>query len=155
MTEQLEPVAQARDLDLHCVVHQPVTVSGDSGWLERLLLNLLDNAIKYTPPRGHIRVGVSREDNQARVDVSDTGPGIRADAVPHIFERFYRVDPARSSAVEGAGLGSPFAKSNHVEGRGGHLGFLKFLLARKGRVQFVWNLNDGQRKLRALRGLRQ
>ena len=62
---------------------------------------------------------------------------------------------AKSSHVEGAGLGSPFAKSNHVEGRGGHLGFLKFLLARKGRVQFVWNLNDGQRKLRALRGLRQ
>ena len=61
VTEQLEPVAQARDLDLHCVVHQPVTVTGDSGWLERLLLNLLDNAMKYTPPRGHIRVGVSRE----------------------------------------------------------------------------------------------
>jgi heavy metal sensor kinase len=110
VTEQLEPVAQARDLDLHCVVHQPVTVRGDSGWLERLLLNLLDNAIKYTPSRGHIRVGVSREEDHARVDVSDTGPGIRAEAVPHIFERFYRVDPARSSTVEGAGLGLSLAK---------------------------------------------
>jgi heavy metal sensor kinase len=110
ITEQLEPVAQARDLDLHCVVHQPVTVRGDSGWLERLLLNLLDNAIKYTPSRGNIRVHVSREQNHARVDVSDTGLGIRADAVPHIFERFYRVDPSRSSTIEGAGLGLSLAK---------------------------------------------
>lgn len=110
VTEQLEPVAQARDLNLHCVVHQPVTVTGDGGWLERLLLNLLDNAIKYTPSRGDIRVGVSRENDQARVDVSDTGSGIPADAVPHIFERFYRVDPARSSNVEGAGLGLSLAE---------------------------------------------
>ena len=119
VTEQLEPVAQARDLDLHCVVHQPVTVTGDRGWLERLLLNLLDNAIKYTPSRGHIRVGVSRENHHARVDVSDTGPGIPADAVPHIFERFYRVDPARSSTVEGAGLGLSLAKwiVDHHQGR--------------------------------------
>src|SRR5437763_3514905 len=61
VTEQLEPVAQAKDLTLDCVVRQPVTVKGDSGWLERLLLNLLDNAIKYTPSRGRISVGVSRE----------------------------------------------------------------------------------------------
>jgi heavy metal sensor kinase len=119
VSEQLEPVAQARDLDLHCVVHQPVMVTGDRGWLERLLLNLLDNAIKYTPSRGHIRVGVSRENHHARVDVSDTGSGIPADAVPHIFERFYRVDPARSSTVEGAGLGLSLAKwiVDHHQGR--------------------------------------
>jgi signal transduction histidine kinase len=110
VTEQLEPVAQARDLDLRCVVHQPVTVTGDGGWLERLLLNLLDNAIKYTPARGHILVGVSREHNHARLDVADSGPGIHADAIPHIFERFYRVDPSRSSTVEGAGLGLSLVK---------------------------------------------
>jgi heavy metal sensor kinase len=110
VAEQLEPVAQARDLTLTCIVHQAVTVIGDGGWLERLLLNLLDNAIKYTPPGGDIRVGVSREKDLARVDVSDTGPGIDAEAVTHIFERFYRVDPARSSTVEGAGLGLSLAK---------------------------------------------
>ncbi len=103
-------MAQAKDLNLHCDVHQPVTVTGDSGWLERLLLNLLDNAIKYTPSGGDIRVGVLRENGHARVDVSDTGAGIPADAVPHVFERFYRVDPARSSTVEGAGLGLSLAK---------------------------------------------
>ena len=110
VTEQLEPVAQAKELDLKCSVNQPVTVTGDDGWLERLLLNLLDNAMKYTPPRGEIRVEVSREGHHARVDVRDTGPGIPADAVPHIFERFYRVDPARSPDVEGAGLGLSLAK---------------------------------------------
>jgi len=110
VTEQLEPVAQARDLDLHCIVHQPVTVRGDGGWLERLLLNLLDNAIKYTPASGHILVGISRENNLARLDVADSGPGIHADAIPHIFERFYRVDPSRSSTVEGAGLGLSLVK---------------------------------------------
>jgi len=83
---------------------------GDSGWLERLLLNLLDNAMKYTPPPGNISVTVSREDSHARVDVRDTGSGISASAVPHIFERFYRVDPARSSTIEGAGLGLSLAK---------------------------------------------
>ncbi|HEY3045093.1 MAG TPA: ATP-binding protein [Vicinamibacterales bacterium] len=119
VTEQLEPVAQAKDLDLQCVVHQPVTVTGDSGWLERLLLNLLDNAIKYTRSPGHIHVDVSRENNHARVDVSDTGSGIPADAVLHVFERFYRVDPARSSTVEGAGLGLSLAKwiVDHHQGR--------------------------------------
>jgi heavy metal sensor kinase len=110
VSEQIEPVAQAKDLDLQCIVHQPVTVTGDSGWLERLLLNLLDNAMKYTPPRGSIRVEVSRENDQARLEVRDTGHGIPADAVAHIFERFYRVDPARSSSVEGAGLGLSLAK---------------------------------------------
>ena len=110
VTEQLEPVAQARDLNLQCIVSQPVTVMGDSGWLERLLLNLLDNAMKYTPSPGNISVTVSREDSHARIDVRDTGSGISANAVPHIFERFYRVDPARSSTIEGAGLGLSLAK---------------------------------------------
>ncbi len=110
VTEQIEPVAHARELDLQCVVRHHVAVMGDSGWLERLLINLLDNAIKYTPAHGHIRVAVSREHDHARVDVSDTGTGIPEPAVPHIFERFYRVDPARSSSIEGTGLGLSLAK---------------------------------------------
>jgi signal transduction histidine kinase len=109
VTEQLEPVAHAQDLRLECVVHQAVTVTGDAGWLERLLLNLLDNALKYTPAGGSIGVSVARVGDRARVDVRDTGTGISADALPRIFERFYRVDPARS-AVEGAGLGLSLAK---------------------------------------------
>ncbi len=110
VSEQLEPVAQARQLDLTCVARQPVTVTGDQGWLERCLLNLLDNAIKYTPDGGHVCVCVSREGNHARVDVRDTGIGMAPDVIPRIFERFYRGDPARSSAVEGAGLGLSLVK---------------------------------------------
>jgi heavy metal sensor kinase len=110
VTEQLEPVAQAKDLNLQCVATQPVSMTGDSGWLERLLLNLLDNAIKYTPPGGNVSVCVSRENNHARVDVRDTGIGMPHNALPHIFERFYRVDPARSHSVEGAGLGLSLVK---------------------------------------------
>jgi heavy metal sensor kinase len=110
VTDQLEPVAQASDLTLRCVVDQPTTVIGDRRWLERLLLNLLDNAMKYTPPGGDISVTVSRATGRARIDVRDTGTGIPPDALPHIFRRFYRVDPSRSSAVEGAGLGLSLSK---------------------------------------------
>jgi heavy metal sensor kinase len=110
VTEQLEPVARANDLDLKCVVSQPVTVTGDSGWLERLLLNLLDNAMKFTDKGGSVTVCVSQEGNQARLDVRDTGIGLSAEAIPHIFERFYRSDPARSPAAEGAGLGLSLVK---------------------------------------------
>jgi heavy metal sensor kinase len=110
VTEQLEPVAQAGDLTLRCDVDQPATVMGDRRWLERLLLNLLDNAMKYTPRGGHIRVTVSCASGRARIDVRDTGTGIPSDALPHIFRRFYRVDPSRSSAVEGAGLGLSLSK---------------------------------------------
>jgi heavy metal sensor kinase len=110
VTEQLEAVAQAKNLNIQCVVAGPVTVTGDAGWLERLLLNLLDNAMKYTPSGGNVRVHVLREGDRARVDVSDTGIGIPAVAVPHIFERFYRADPARSSMGQGAGLGLSLVK---------------------------------------------
>jgi len=111
VTDQLEPVAQAGDLTLQCVVREPVSVSGDGGWLERVLLNVLDNAIKYTPAGGSVTVSVSREHDQARIDVRDTGAGVAPEALPHIFERFYRGDPARSSThQEGAGLGLSLAK---------------------------------------------
>ena len=110
VVEQLEPVAQASDLNLRCVADRPVTVTGDRGWLERCLVNLLDNAIKYTPPGGSVSVCVSPDDDHVRIDVCDTGVGMSPDVVPHVFERFYRGDPARSSAVEGGGLGLSLVK---------------------------------------------
>jgi len=110
VTDQLEAVAQATDVTLRAVAAEPIHVVGDRQWLERLILNLLDNALKYTPPGGDICVTVSRSGTQARIEVADTGVGIPADALPHIFERFFRVDVSRSSAVEGAGLGLSLAK---------------------------------------------
>jgi heavy metal sensor kinase len=110
VTEQLEPIARAKDLDLLCEADQPVPIMGDRGWLERCLLNLLDNALKYTPAGGTVQVLVSREGGVAVVTVSDTGVGMSSDVIPHVFERFYQGDPARSSSVEGAGLGLSLVK---------------------------------------------
>jgi two-component system OmpR family sensor kinase len=87
---------------------------GDEGLIRRMILNLLDNAIKYTPVGGHVRVDLSRDDSDYALRITDTGTGIPAEAQPHIFERFYRVDEARSrngatGGTSGAGLGLSIA----------------------------------------------
>ncbi len=110
VAEQIEPVAAARDITLTCEAQQEVMVRGDAGWLERLLLILLDNAIKFTPDGGRVALTLSAADGTARVAVSDNGIGIAPAEVPHLFERFYRADPARSRKVEGAGLGLALAR---------------------------------------------
>jgi heavy metal sensor kinase len=110
IVEQLEPVAQAKSCSLAAEVGAEVVVLGDAGWLERLLLNLLDNAIKFTPAGGRISVTVRREGPDAVLEVRDTGIGIASEAVPHVFERFFRGDPSRSAGVEGVGLGLSLVK---------------------------------------------
>ena len=82
-----------------------VAVRGDQDLLQQLLLNLVDNAIKYTPAGGTISLGLYGEEQWARLEVADSGIGIPAEDVPHIFDRFYRSDKARSRTVGGAGLG--------------------------------------------------
>ena len=120
LTDQLELVAQEKGVTLRCEFAEPVTVTGDASWLERVLLNLLDNAIKFTPAGGAVVVRLSREDQWARIDVSDTGVGMAPDVVSHVFERFYRADPSRSSATVGVGLGLSLAKWI-VERHGGRI----------------------------------
>jgi heavy metal sensor kinase len=105
LVNQLEPLAEARAIELRCERSDAVVVRGDAGWLQRLLLNLLDNALKYTPEHGQVILRVSRNGNRARVDVEDTGAGLSPGDVEHVFERFFRADPARSSSAPGAGLG--------------------------------------------------
>lgn len=83
---------------------------GDEDLLRRMLLNLLDNAIKYTPAGGSILLELLCEAASVKIIVSDTGIGIPAEAAPHIFERFYRADRARSRAEGGSGLGLAIAK---------------------------------------------
>jgi signal transduction histidine kinase len=88
---------------------------GDEGLLRQMVLNLLDNAIKHTLPGGVVRIALERKSTTYAVVVSDTGTGIPLEAQPHIFERFYRVDKARSRAEAsavggGAGLGLAIAK---------------------------------------------
>jgi signal transduction histidine kinase len=84
-------------------------ILGDAGLVERLVLIVLDNAIKYTPGGGRVRLDVTARDGRRSVIVTDSGIGIPADQLPRIFERFYRGDRARSQ-TEGAGLGLPIAR---------------------------------------------
>ena len=74
------------------------------------MLNLLDNAIKFTPEGGEVDVSVAVKGASARIDIRDTGIGIPADALPHVFERFFRAEPSRSKEFEGAGLGLALVK---------------------------------------------
>ncbi len=92
--------------------NEELPLRGDEGLIRRMLLNLLDNAIKYTPPGGQVSVEVWQDSAGYAVRVADTGEGIPAEAQPHIFERFYRADKARGRASEaggGAGLGLSIA----------------------------------------------
>jgi heavy metal sensor kinase len=110
LVEQLEPVAQARTIDLRCEQTGTVVVNADAGWLQRLLLNLLDNAIKFTKEGGHVVLRVTRDAGRARIDVRDTGIGMSPDETSHVFERFFQADPARTSGNDGAGVGLSLVK---------------------------------------------
>jgi heavy metal sensor kinase len=105
LVEQLEPVADARSIALTCEASDAVIVMGDRGWLQRLLLNLLDNALKFTPAHGRVAVRVSRDAQAALIAVRDTGVGLSTDDLARVFQRFFRADPARSTSRPGAGLG--------------------------------------------------
>jgi len=86
-------------------------VHGDSGRLKQVTVNLLDNAIKYTPAGGTVQVSVFEQDGTAFLEVTDNGIGVPTHALPHLFERFFRVDKARSRELGGAGLGLSIVKS--------------------------------------------
>lgn len=89
---------------------EPVAVQADPGQLRQVMLILLDNAIKYTPPGGKVRISVTRQGARAVISISDSGIGIAPEVRPHIFERFYRGDQARERDEHGSGLGLAIAK---------------------------------------------
>jgi two-component system OmpR family sensor kinase len=102
------------------LVTEPVAVRGDPDRLRQLLANLLDNAVRYTPSGGRVSVAVARDGARACIAVEDTGVGIEPRHLPRIFDRFYRVDPARGRATGGTGLGLAIVK--HVaETHGGQV----------------------------------
>ena len=101
-----QPLAQDRDVELVLVARASPTVLGDGARLRQLVGNLVDNALKHTPPGGKITVAVSRNAGSAELRVRDTGPGIPSEHLPHVFDRFYRADRARSTQHgSAAGLG--------------------------------------------------
>jgi two-component system heavy metal sensor histidine kinase CusS len=104
------PAAEAGvDLVISCApdVHADL----DRLLFQRAVSNLVGNSLRYTPRGGRVAVAAARENGELRVEVSDTGCGICADDLPHIFDRFYRADPARSNAAGNAGLGLAIVKS--------------------------------------------
>ena len=110
VVEEVEAVAEAGGLALTAEVVDQVAVNGDHEWLERMLLNLLDNAFKFTERGGRILVRLTDQEGFACLEVRDTGVGMAADVVPHVLERFYRADPARSPSAQGVGLGLSLVK---------------------------------------------
>lgn len=98
-------------LQLDVQLDHPAHVEASLNHLTILFRNLLDNAIKYTPTGGTVEWRVTTCDEQAIFTVQDTGPGIAPEHLPHLFERFYRADKARSRSVQGTGLGLALAKS--------------------------------------------
>jgi len=103
--EQVRAAAGQRGIQLAVEEGPSVTLPADEDLLLQLILNLLDNAIKYTPSGGEVTAGWGMKDTQVELWVRDTGVGIAPEHVPHIFDRFYRVDKARSRAEGGSGLG--------------------------------------------------
>ena len=109
--EQMSLLATDKNVSITCESSAGVTVEGDPARLKQVIVNQLDNAIKYTAAGGRVRLAVRREQGWAVLEVADDGIGIPAEALPHVFKRFFRVDTSRSREQGGAGLGLAIVKS--------------------------------------------
>jgi heavy metal sensor kinase len=110
-SDQMALLAEDKRLAMTCHAPDRVIVEGDRARLKQVAVNLLDNAIKYTSSGGRIEVRVGVRGSRAVLEVADTGIGIPAEAAPLVFDRFFRVDKARSRDLGGAGLGLSIVKS--------------------------------------------
>jgi signal transduction histidine kinase len=111
LAAQVAPLARAQGVTLTLPELPPIVVAGNEDHLIRLFMNLLDNAIRYTPAGGRITLDATFQQGQVGIRVSDTGPGIAPQHLPHLFDRFYRVDGGRSRDQGGSGLGLAIAQS--------------------------------------------
>ncbi len=135
LVKELTVLAEDRKVRLTLDTHPVPLVLGDDGRLTQLLINLLDNALAHTPPEGTVTVRLRPENGRVVVEVEDTGPGIAPEHLPHLFERFYRGDPARDRESGGAGLGLAIVKEI-AEAHGGTVGVNSTL--GKGSTFAVW-----------------
>lgn len=121
VVERLNVLAEEKEQTLTVEARQPVTLEADRITLRQALINILDNAIKYTANKGHIRIVIKTTvDGQAVVEITDDGPGIAPEHQQKLFDRFYRIEKGRSSGQGGAGLGLAIAR-RAVEINGGRI----------------------------------
>jgi len=114
--ELFRPIAAAKRITLQCHLTAPLLFKGDRKRMQRIVTNLLENAIKYTDGEGVVEVGTACENGSIRIDVKDTGRGIDARDLPHIFQRFYRCDQSRSQGGVGLGLSLVKAYTESMNG---------------------------------------
>lgn len=117
--ESIHPLAEARGIRVHTEMN-PSICTGDASQLSQVITNLLSNAIHYNDDEGEVRVSLRQGNGAVTVEVFNTGPGITTDDLPHIFDRFYRADKARSSSTGRTGLGLAIAKAI-VQAHGGDI----------------------------------
>jgi heavy metal sensor kinase len=103
-------LAEPQGIGVELTVCEEITARGDRHRLRQLLLNLADNAVKYNQPQGHVTMSLRRAGDTAEFTIANTGPGVPAESLPRVFDRFYRGDPAHSHEVDGCGLGLSIAK---------------------------------------------
>ena len=109
VSQKFQLEAQNKNIQMSVdIPNQPAMVSADISLIQRVLENLIENAIKYTPDGGNIHINLDNGNNKVATSITDTGQGIPSEDLPHIFERFYRVDKHRQT--EGTGLGLAIAK---------------------------------------------
>jgi heavy metal sensor kinase len=109
--EQMRLMAEDRGISIELSGLLPAIIQGDRSRIKQIIVNLLDNAIRFTPARGSVILRTSEDAGYALLEVMDTGMGIPKASLPHVFERFYRADEARSRDDGGAGLGLSIVKS--------------------------------------------
>jgi signal transduction histidine kinase len=109
--DQMHLMAEEKNISIRFEVAEDVQAIVDPLRMKQILVNLLDNALKYSPEGGWVKVGVRAERDTAVLTVTDNGIGIAPESLPHVFERFYRADKARTRTTGGTGLGLSIVKS--------------------------------------------
>lgn len=108
--KHLNPIANKKGVTLNFEEYEKVQILVDQGKIQQCLINIISNAINYTPENGHVTVKLMSDKNEIVISINDTGIGIPEEAIPKIFDRFYRVDPARARTTGGSGLGLSIVK---------------------------------------------
>lgn len=128
-TELVKEKYNSGDIEINIIKSENICISGNESYIRELIINLIDNAVKYNNPGGWVHISVSLKDDEAYVSVVDNGIGIPKSSQNRIFERFYRVDKSRSKEREGTGLGLSIVK--HI------------MEYHKGRIELESALNKG------------